>query len=96
MLHISVYKSSKDHTQGFVSSKKINLTDQSVALLQISSKDAKLGSFIENTVIDLIVSHVRSNGTDVYSDFGYLLEKLNKYLKEIAKNENISGLSIFL
>lgn len=96
MLHTEIYKNSQKHDGIFSSSKKIDLAGGSAAILQVSSSDEKLGSFIESTVIDLILTNFQSESKDVYTDFGYLLEKLNKYFKEIAKNENLSGVNIFL
>lgn len=95
MLQFELYKSSASQ-DGFLSSKKIDLADNSTALLQITCSDEKLGSFIENTVIDLILTNPVAAGQDIYTHFGYLLERLNKYLKEIEKNSDFSELSIFL
>ncbi|MDP2103474.1 MAG: hypothetical protein Q8K26_00970, partial [Candidatus Gracilibacteria bacterium] len=95
MLQFELYKSSASQ-DGFLSSKKIDLADNSTAILQITCRDEKLGSFIENTVIDLILTNPLTAGQDIYTHFGYLLERLNKYLKEIEKNSDFSELSIFL
>jgi len=95
MLQAKIYKNERQEN-GFLSSRKIETSNGSLLLLQISFNNAKLGSFIENTIIDLILTNSVSTGTDIYTHFGYLLERLNKYFKEIEKESNIESLSIFI
>lgn len=95
MLEAKVYKN-EGREKGFLSSRKIEIAGGSLLLLQVSFQDEKLGSFIENTIIDLILTNSTAIGNDIYTHFGYLLERLNKYLKEIEKGSDFSGLSVFI
>ncbi|MFA6091022.1 MAG: hypothetical protein WC774_04595, partial [Candidatus Gracilibacteria bacterium] len=95
MLQAKIYKNERQENN-FLSSRKIETSNGSLLLLQISFRDAKLGSFIENTIIDLILTNSVSTGTDIYTHFGYLLERLNKYFKEIEKESDFESLSIFI
>jgi len=69
MLHTGIYKNLQKDSQGFVTSRKIDISDTSEAIIQIACANSKLGSFIENTVIDLIITNIKSSTTDVYTDF---------------------------
>ncbi len=84
MLRAKIYKNERSGNI-FLSSRKIETNNGSLLLLQISFQDAKLGSFIENRIIDLILTNSVAIGNDTYTHFGYLLERLNKYFKEIEK-----------
>lgn len=95
MLEAKVYKN-EGREKGFLSSRKIEINDGSLLILQVSFQDEKLGSFIENAIIDLILANSATIGNDVYTHFGYLLERLNKYLKEIEKDSDFSDLSVFI
>lgn len=95
MIQAKIYKNERQNNQ-FLSSRKIETGNGILVLLQISFHDAKLGSFIENTIIDLILTNSLAIESDAYANFGYLLEKLNKYLKEIEKDSDFSDLSIFI
>lgn len=95
MLQAKVYKNDRVGNR-FLSSRKIEINNGSLLLLQISFDDEKLGSFIENTIIDLILTNSTAMGDDVYTHFGYLLERLNKYFKEIDKESSFESLSIFI
>lgn len=95
MLQAKVYKNERSETN-FLSSRKIETSNGSLLLLQVSFHDPKLGSFIENTIIDLILTNSISIGNDTYTHFGYLLERLNKYFKEIEKESDFASLSIFI
>lgn len=95
MLQAKVYKNDRVGNR-FLSSRKIEINNGSLLLLQISFDDEKLGSFIENTIIDLILTNSTTMGDDVYTHFGYLLERLNKYFKEIDKESSFESLSIFI
>lgn len=95
MLQAKVYKNERVGNN-FLSSRKIETNNGSLLLLQISFHDEKLGSYIENTIIDLILTNSVAMGDDVYTHFGYLLERLNKYFKEIEKEGNFESLSIFI
>ncbi len=95
MLQAKVYKNERQGS-GFLSSRKIETSNGSLLLLQISFHDEKLGSFIENTIIDLILTNSAAMVNDSYTHFGYLLERLNKYFKEIEKESEFDSLSIFI
>lgn len=95
MLQAKVYGNERQET-GFLSSRKIETSNGSLLLLQVSFHDAKLGSFIENTIIDLILTNSVAVESDVYTHFGYLLERLNKYFKEIEKESDFESLSVFI
>lgn len=95
MLQAKVYKNER-YGNNFLSSRKIEIGNGSLLLLQISFHDEKLGSFIENTVIDLILANSANIEDDTYTHFGYLLERLNKYFKEIEKDSDLENLSIFI
>ncbi|MDD2917326.1 MAG: hypothetical protein PHH70_05795, partial [Candidatus Gracilibacteria bacterium] len=95
MLQVKVYKNERVGNN-FLSSRKIETNNGSLLLLQISFHDEKLGSYIENTIIDLILTNSTTMGDDVYTHFGYLLERLNKYFKEIEKESDFASLSIFI
>lgn len=95
MLQAKIYKNERVET-GFLSSRKIEINNGSLLLLQVSFHDEKLGSFIENTIIDLILTNSIATESDTYTHFGYLLERLNKYLKEIEKESDFENLSIFI
>lgn len=95
MLQAKIYKNERVET-GFLSSRKIETSNGSLLLLQVSFHDAKLGSFIENTIIDLILTNSIAIESDAYAHFGYLLERLNKYLKEIEKESDFESLSVFI
>ncbi|HBB27518.1 TPA: hypothetical protein DCZ36_03425, partial [Candidatus Gracilibacteria bacterium] len=95
MLQATIYKNERTGN-GFLSSRKIETNNGSLLLLQISFHDEKLGSFIENTIIDLILTNSVAIGNDTYAHFGYLLERLNKYFKEIEKESDFENLSIFI
>ena len=95
MLQAKVYKNERQGS-GFLSSRKIETSNGSLLLLQISFHDEKLGSFIENTIIDLILTNSAAMANDSYTHFGYLLERLNKYFKEIEKESEFDSLSIFI
>ncbi|MDD5376913.1 MAG: hypothetical protein PHH16_02225 [Candidatus Gracilibacteria bacterium] len=95
MLQAKIYKNERTEN-GFLSSRKIETSNGALLLLQISFHDAKLGSFIENTIIDLILTNSVAMESDAYSHFGYLLERLNKYFKEIEKESDFESLSIFI
>lgn len=95
MLQATIYKNERTGNS-FLSSRKIETNNGSLLLLQISFHDEKLGSFIENTIIDLILTNSATIGNDTYAHFGYLLERLNKYFKEIEKESDFENLSIFI
>lgn len=95
MLQAKIYKNGVSGKE-FLSSRKIETSNGSLVLLQISFHDEKLGSFIENTIIDLILTSSTAMEQDVYAHFGYLLERLNKYLKEIEKESDFESLSVFI
>lgn len=95
MLQAKVYRNERTGN-GFLSSRKIETSNGSLLLLQISFHDEKLGSFIENTIIDLILTNSVAIGADAYTHFGYLLERLNKYFKEIEKESDFESLSVFI
>ncbi len=95
MLQAKIYKNDRTGNS-FLSSRKIETNNGSLLLLQVSFQDEKLGSFIENTIIDLILTNSVAIGNDAYTHFGYLLERLNKYFKEIEKESNFESLSIFI
>lgn len=95
MLQVKIHKSTHIDNQ-FLSTRKIEISDETTVLMQIVFQDKKLGSVIENTIIDFILANSDIIKNDIYSNFGYLLEKLNKYLKETAKGSDISNLSIFI
>lgn len=95
MLQAKVYKNNRAGN-GFLSSRKIETNNGSLLLLQVSFRDEKLGSFIENTIIDLILTNSVAIGNDAYTHFGYLLERLNKYFKEIEKESDFESLSVFI
>jgi hypothetical protein len=95
MLQAKVYRNERIGNS-FLSSRKIETNNGSLLLLQISFHDEKLGSFIENKIIDLILTNSVAIGNDTYTHFGYLLERLNKYFKEIEKDSNFDSLSIFV
>ncbi len=95
MLQATIYKNERVGNN-FLSSRKIETNNGSLLLLQVSFHDEKLGSFIENTIIDLILTNSIAIGNDTYAHFGYLLERLNKYFKEIEKESDFESLSIFI
>ena len=95
MLQGKVYKN-EERGNGFLSSRKIETGNGLLLLLQVSFHDEKLGSFIENTVMDLILTNSIVEENDTYAHFGYLLERLNKYFKEIEKESDFESLSIFI
>lgn len=95
MLQAKIYKNEKRQS-GFLSSRKIETNAGSLLLLQVSFHDEKLGSFIENTIIDLILTNSAVKESDIYAHFGYLLERLNKYFKEIEKESDFESLSVFI
>lgn len=68
MLQAKIYKNERQENI-FLSSRKIETSNGSLLLLQISFSDAKLGSFIENTILDLILTNSVSTGTDIYAHF---------------------------
>ena len=95
MLQAKIYKNER-RGNGFLVSRKIETGNGSLLLLQVSFHDEKLGSFIENTIIDLILTNSSTMESDVYTHFGYLLERLNKYFKEIEKESDFESLSVFI
>lgn len=95
MLQAKVYKNERVGN-GFLSSRKIETNNGSLLLLQISFHDEKLGTFIENKIIDLILTNSVAIGNDTYTHFGYLLERLNKYFKEMEKDSDFESLSVFI
>ena len=95
MLQAKIYKNERQENS-FLISRKIETGSGSLLLLQISFHDEKLGSFIENTIIDLILTNSSTMESDVYAHFGYLLERLNKYFKEIEKESDFESLSVFI
>lgn len=68
MLQAKIYKNERTG-KGFLSSRKIETNNGSLLLLQISFHDEKLGSFIENTIIDLILTNSVAIGSDTYAHF---------------------------
>lgn len=95
MLEAKVYKN-KGQGNIFLSSRKIEISNDSVLLLQVFFPDEKTGAIIENAIIDMILANSGAIGNDAYAHFGYLLERLNKFLKERDKESDFSGLSVFI
>ena len=95
MLQAKIYKNERQGND-FLSTRKIETNNGSLLLLQVSFSDEKLGSFIESTIIDLILTNSVAIESDSYTHFGFLLERLNKYFKEIEKESDFSSLSIFI
>ena len=96
MLAIEILQRTVDTTSpGFVASKKIMIGEGFEAFFQIACPEANLGTFIEKTIIDLILSNIQ-NRQSLYSDFSYILERMNKSLRELQGQYDLSALRIFL
>ena len=95
MLSIDIHQRVSDTPYStFVASKKITIGDAFEAIFQLTCSDASLGTFIEKSVIDLILSNIQNRQT-LSSDFAYVLERLNKNLRELQAQYDLTGLRIF-
>lgn len=95
MLALSIHKNNNSNSKQFLSSKKIRVSDTTDAILQISFRDFGLASIVENAIIDVILSNTPGNN-DNYIGFSYILEKLNKYFRDMGKDAEFDGMNIFL
>ncbi len=62
---------------------------------QITSPSSNLAEFVEKSILDLAVSSIRAKES-FFSDFSFVLEKLNKHLREFSREYSTEGLSVFL
>jgi hypothetical protein len=62
---------------------------------QISCANSNLVGFVEKSILDLMVSSIRTKES-FFSDFSFVLEKLNKHLREFSRDYSVEGLSVFL
>ena len=95
MLQIDIKRQFRESNPAqFVASKKITITEGFEVVFQIVFPDAHLGDFIRKTVIDLVLANIQDR-SHAYSDFSFVLEKLNKSFKDLEKQYSLEGLRIF-
>lgn len=78
-----------------VSSKKIAIDINLEWIIQISFHDKNISEIIEKLIIDMFITKI-DKYWDVYNSFSLILEKLNKELRNLAKNYNLDNINIFL
>ncbi len=93
MLHLDIKKC--EHT-GFstASTRKVTLGNLE-GIIQIDFGYKNMVELLQNTIIDLLVSHIHEDG-NTYNDFSLMLEKINKDIKHIRKDYDLKWLKIFL
>lgn len=95
MLSPLIIRSKEPLENGYCVSRKIEINNASYALLQIRFHDAKLGKYLETTIIDTLIVNQPKNG-DIYAHFSFLLEKMNRGLRDLEKDYDLAGLEIFI
>ncbi|MDD2487041.1 MAG: hypothetical protein PHS92_01605 [Candidatus Gracilibacteria bacterium] len=95
MLNIEIKKGKLPilNESSFVSTKKLVVDIGLEAIVQINHNDKGLLNIIENIAIDVLLSN---SGSDIYSNFSLSLEKINKEIKKLSTDYNLSELNIFV
>ncbi|EKE26544.1 MAG: hypothetical protein ACD_4C00246G0001 [uncultured bacterium (gcode 4)] len=79
--------------KNFVTTKKINIDFWLEAIIQLNYSDKNFLSLIENIIIDILLWN---SWSEVYSNFSLSLEKINKEIKKLSSDYNLSNLNVFV
>lgn len=95
MLSLNILTHSEHESAAHVLSRKLTIDDDRFIILLIATPEEKLTKILEESMLE-ILANLTWNSRDMSTDFSFVMERYNKFLRSLSKTENLTGIHICL